>query len=380
MDSQRMENVIETKKKPFYEHLFEPDMAIWLYIFLWLFLGIFAISGYDPYANAERITPEALNSIKAPWVYNIVIPVVAIVYLIYFIRSSAKKKTLSWWLLFGLSSLSIVWGETIGDWGVNITWNPVFPSYNGLPFETFPWHTQDIPFWMPFSYLVFWSAHAFVMFKACNWVKKKTGWAMWKVLLIAALPVEYLVDFATEGLATFMGWWQYEPPVGPYLSWSFIGGLGNMPLLVPIIYPQILFPTIMAFLGQEGEEKKNIYQPGKIERIFRLERLLPDDHPGSPNYVGDINAEPTRFAWKYELARIAAWFSTFGWLYIFTMLFFTTIGRYIFSSNNPICPYPTLPEGASLTPCIIYTVAVLVGSAIFMIVRKSVLSKKQKSS
>src|SRR3954449_10050216 len=43
---------------------------------------------------------------------------------------------------------------------------------------------------------------------------------MLKSMIVLAIPVNYVWDFVVEGRATAMGWWTYDPGIGPVLEWS----------------------------------------------------------------------------------------------------------------------------------------------------------------
>ena len=160
-----------------------------------------------------------------------------------------------------------------------------------------------------------------------------------KALIIFSLPVSYGWDLFVEGVATYMGWWEYDPPLGPYISWTAIGGLGNMPLLVPIVFWMFFWPNFIAFYAGDPAYP---YRVGRIEKSFNLQRLLPATHPAHPDYDGD--GAPTRFAWGYEFARLWAWILTFWVTFTVTQLVPMIATRYIFGHDESIySPWPTWP-------------------------------------
>jgi len=281
----------------------------------------------DPYSGLSSIKyPDAVMHPMALVVLNYIMPTVSLLVIALYIRNSIKNRTFTWWFLFYFAAFGCFWAETIGDWGINLTYSPAFFHYV-LPF-TYPWHVEANPAWMPFGYGFFWGIHAFVLLWLTKWIMRKTQWSFTKSVFIFALPFGYLWDFAFEGLATYCGWWTYTPALGPYIHWPLIGGLGNFPLLFPAFFPMFIFPTFITFFV--GEPLKTPYSPGRIERLFNLTKLLPNTHPGSPNYTGVPDARPSSFAWRYELTRLLAWWLVFFVSFMTLMIVPANILRYVY--------------------------------------------------
>lgn len=322
---------------------FSPNIGIWLFVFFLLMFGTFAATGLDPYNNttANFIPPASLQVQKLHWVFNYFIPGLGAIMAISFLVISIKKRTFTWWFLFSIAAMCMFPLESMADWGANLTYNPAFPHFN-FPFA-FPWHVAHNPYFLIGAYIQYWGMHAYLAGRGANWLSRKTNWPVWVSAIVLGIPTGYIWNIMNEGVATYMGWWQYQPAIGPSISWAKFGGLGNFPLTIPVIIA-CLWPTFMSvFVDNSGQ---TTYQLGRIEKLFNLGRLLPDNHPSSPNYKGDPNAKPTKFAWKFEIAKLVSWIGIFLWTYFFLMDVPCVLAKYFTQKDSPIWhPWPTLVEG-----------------------------------
>src|SRR3546814_11435110 len=78
---------------------------------------------------------------------------------------------------------------------------------------------------MPFAYAVYWGIHAIVILWLGQLLQRRYGWSMLRAILVLAIPVNYSWDFLVEGVATYMGWWKYDPGIRPRLRWSTAGNI-----------------------------------------------------------------------------------------------------------------------------------------------------------
>ena len=75
------------------------------------------------------------------------------------------------------------------------------------------------------------------------------------------MPLSFVWDFFVEGSAAYLGWWTYDPPVGPYVAM----GRGNVPLLWPMIL-MFIWPNLIAWLAHTDP----VLGSNRIERAFGL--------------------------------------------------------------------------------------------------------------
>ena len=304
-----------------------------------LFLaGMFALSltGLDPYHDNPILYPALVEAPAYVWFFNIAVPLMSTLAFVLMTVECYRRKTLTWWWLFFVAASASFWGESVGDWTFYLTYSPAFWHYEFI--FPFPWHVGDNPYFMPFAYGWYWGLHAYAVVKLTYWWSERSGWSELKSLLLFSIPLGYAWDLLVEGTATYFGWWEYDPPLGPYFSWEFLGGVGHMPLLVPILFPMVGWPNFIAYFAGDPDKRFSL---GAIERCFNLQRLLPDSHPASPAYSGpqDVIAAP-KFAWRYELHRVLAWVLTF-WLTFTVMLLIPLIlARYLFGHDSIYAPWP----------------------------------------
>lgn len=180
---------------------------------------------------------------------------------------------------------------------------------------------------MPFAYAVYWGIHAIVVLWLSQLVAKRFGFSMLKSMLVLAIPVNYAWDFLVEGVATAMGWWTYDPGMGPVLEWSNGGRI----TLVWTIGLMCVWPNLIAYWAG----KPPIRGLNHFERFFRLERftrpkpfgalpspVIPAGAGASPatailkmtkqqEFDAHLNYDVIIPRWKFELRRLLAWAISF---------------------------------------------------------------------
>ena len=161
---------------------------------------------------------------------------------------------------------------------------------------------------------------------------KKFDWSMLKAILVLAIPVNYAWDFFVEGIAAKMGWWTYDPGMGPVLRFAN----GGQITLLWTIGLMCFWPNLIAYWAG----KPPVRGLNHFERFFRLERftrpkptpahtapghaalsehqtatatLAPAAarHSKQQEYDDLLNYEVTIPRWKFELARFGSWFLVF---------------------------------------------------------------------
>src|SRR3546814_91602 len=167
--------------------------------------------------------PPALEDPSAVWVFDWLIPIAGTIIIVLAIADTVRRRRLTWGFLFLVSSLGVYWMETMGDWGQHLVYSPAFAEHHLL--DWLPWKTPNDPAFMPFAYAVYWGIHAIVILWLGQLLQRRYGWSMLRAILVLAIPVNYAWDFLVEGVATYMGWWTYDPGIGPSLRWSTGGNI-----------------------------------------------------------------------------------------------------------------------------------------------------------
>jgi len=280
-------------------------------------------------ASAEPPVPPALQDPSGVWFFNWVIPIVGGLIIVAAVADSVRRRRLTWGFLFLFSSLGVYWMETVGDWGQHLVYSPAFTEHHLL--DWLPLKTPNDPLFMPFAYAVYWAVHALVVLWLGQWLRKVTGWSMLTAVIVLAVPVNYGWDFLVEGVATAMGWWTYDPGVGPSVTW----GNGGTLTLLWTIGLMSFWPNLIAYWAG----KPPVHHLNHFERFFRLERFTVPKVPGVPAGAGALPAagrgstalatvprvvstkqaaydahlayEVVGPRWKFELARLAAWVVVF---------------------------------------------------------------------
>ena len=353
---------------------FLPSAGIWVTVLFILMLIGLHLTHYDPFnALGGEMGPERpISTIGARgiWFWNNVVPPITLCVVGYFVYKSVKTKTVTWWLLFAIGAASMFPFESFCDWGGMLTWSPEFPNYGSQTIISFPWHVNELPTYTIWAYAAYWGFHAFLLAKGIHYLMEKKGWSKLKAILVLAVPTGYILNLCVEGFSTYMGWWQYEPIIGPYIDWSHVSPdhVGTYPLFDPVVIA-IIWPTTIAILTDSVGESK--YELHKIDKFFHLETLLPVTHPSHPDYTGDPEASPEKFAWKFEITRVFIWIGIFVWTYCLCMWGPLMIIRYIAGIDSVYAPLPTLAEGKSLAAGFVFLACTLIlAIALYFIEKK----------
>lgn len=282
-----------------------------------------------------ELAPPATLAPSGVWFFNWVIPIVGGLFIVLVIADVIRRRRLTWGFLFLFNSMAIYWGESMGDWGQMLYYSPTFARHHLL--EWLPLKTPNDPLFMPFAYSLYWGVHAILVLWLSQWVASRTGWSMLKSMLVLAIPVNYVWDFIVEGTATAMGWWTYDPGLGPVLEWPSGGRI----TLLWTIGLMCTWPNLIAYWAG----KPPIRGLNHLERFCGLQRFTVPKTAPSPAVGGDnatavtgvavaarpvvktkqqefddyLNYDVTIARWKFELLRLGAWFICFQ-ISIFVLL------------------------------------------------------------
>lgn len=302
-------------------------------------------------------SPAALLHPSGTWFFNWVIPIAGSVVIVLAIADSVRRRRLTWGLLILLNSMLVYWMETMGDWGQELIYSPTFVRHHAL--EWLPVKTPNNPLFMPFAYAVYWTVHAVVVLWLGQLLARRLGWSTLKAIVVLAIPVNFAWDFFVEGIAAAMGWWTYDPGMGPVLT--FAGG-GQITLLWTIGL-MCFWPNLIAYwAGKPPARGLNHF-----ERFFRLERFtkpkqpvpkgrltmhtvskgagaiataLPETERRSrqQEYDDVLNYEVTVPRWKFELARFGAWFAVFQISFFVLLIVPLVVMRVITGNDSAYVP------------------------------------------
>ncbi|MCW2831294.1 MAG: hypothetical protein JWP31_1986 [Aeromicrobium sp.] len=271
---------------------------------------------------AEIPAPPSTLDPSGAWFFNWVIPILGSVFIVLAVADSARRRRLTWGFLFLFNSICVYWMETVGDWGQMLYYSPAFAEHHLL--DWLPIKTDNDPVFMPFAYAVYWGIHAFIVLWLSQYLASRFNLSMLKAMLILAIPVNYVWDFVVEGVASAMGWWTYDPGIGPVLEWSNGGRI----TLLWTIGIMCTWPNLIAYWAG----KPPVRGLNHLERFLRLERFTRpkieavDVAPGSGStltaerttalpkqqqFDAHLNYEVTIPRWKFELWRLLAWFIGF---------------------------------------------------------------------
>jgi hypothetical protein len=299
-------------------------------------------------------TPPALVDPSGTWFFNWVIPIAGSVVIALAIIDSVRRRRATWGLLFLLNSMLVYWMETIGDWGQELVYSPTFVRHHALDWLSLK--TPNDPLFMPFAYAVYWTVHAVVVLWLGQLLARRFGWSMLKAIVVLAIPVNYAWDFFVEGLAAAMGWWTYDPGMGPVLTFAN----GGQITLLWTIGLMCFWPNLIAYWAG----KPPVRGLNHFERFFGLERFTrPRRSPFEPNWANDslsagatAAATTTRNAkrrtkqqeyddlldyevsiprWRFELARFGAWFAIFQ-ISFFLLLVVPLVVMRVITGNDSV--------------------------------------------
>ena len=272
--------------------------------------------------HAAAPTPPGLVDPSYTWVFDWAFPILGTVIIALAILDTVRRRRFTWAFLFLINSLLVYWMETVGDWGQHLIYSPAFAQHHLLAW--LPLKTPNDPLFMPFSYAIYWTVHAAALLYLGQLLMKRFNWSMLKAVLVLAIPVNYVWDMLFEGIAAAMGWWTYDPGIGPVLAFE---GKGQVTLLWTVGL-MCVWPNLIAYWAG----KPPIHGLNHVERFFGLQRFsrpkpigeLPTlaVPPGSTLVASKVNTKQQEFdarlnyevvipRWKFELARLGAWFVVF---------------------------------------------------------------------
>lgn len=302
---------------------------------------------------AEGLIPRVTANPTGVWFFNWVIPIVGSVFIVLAVADVVRRRRLTWGFLFLFNSIAVYWMETIGDWGQMLFYSPAFAQHHLL--DWLPLKTPNDPIFMPFVYAMYWGVHALLVLWLSQWVSSRTGWSMLKSIIVLAIPVNYLWDFTVEGPATALGWFTYDPGIGPVLEWDS-GGRITLLWTVGIM---CTWPNLIAYWAG----KPPIRGLNHLERFCRLDRFTvpkkfrsvsaPRDGAGAGSlavaakpatqtkqqeFDDYLNYEVTIARWRFELMRLSAWFIGFQLSFFFLLVLPLIVLRAVTGADSPYVP------------------------------------------
>jgi hypothetical protein len=307
---------------------------------------------------AQDLVPPATADPAGVWFFNWVIPIAGSVFIVLAVADVIRRRRLTWGFLFLFNSMAVYWMETIGDWGQMLFYSPAFAQHHML--DWLPLKTPNDPLFMPFAYAVYWGVHALLVLWLSQWLSSRMGWSMLKSMLVLAIPVNYVWDFFVEGLATAMGWWTYNPGIGPVLEWDSGGRI----TLLWTIGLMCTWPNLIAYWAG----KPPIRGLNHLERFVGLQRFtrpkVPADQlvsatTGTDGGVGIavgatgarktartktqefddyLNYEVTIPRWRFELMRLGAWFLGFQVTFFVFLVLPLVALRTVLGADSPYVP------------------------------------------
>lgn len=302
------------------------------------------------YFAAEELVPPATMDPGGVWVFNWLIPIVGSIFIVLAILDVTRRRRLTWGFLFLFNSIAVYWMETVGDWGQQLFYSAAFAEHHLL--DWLPLKTPNDPLFMPFAYAVYWGVHALLVLYLSQLLSSKTGWSMLKSMVVLAIPVNYVWDFIVEGAATAMGWWTYDPGIGPVLEWSNGGRI----TLLWTIGLMCVWPNLIAYWAG----KPPIRGLNHFERFCRLDRFTrPKSAPvavaGANLVAGGVatktlpmtkqqefdahlNYEVTIARWKFEFMRLGAWFLGFQVSFFVFLVIPLVLMRMLTGNDSPYIP------------------------------------------
>jgi hypothetical protein len=177
---------------------------------------------------------------------------------------------------------------------------------------------------------------------------------MLKSMIVLAIPVNYVWDFVVEGTATAMGWWTYDPGIGPVLEWDSGGRI----TLLWTIGIMCTWPNLIAYWAG----KPPIRGLNHLERFCGLDRFTRPKVPvremasvtgpggtaamatqpalltKAQEFDDFLNYEVTIPRWKFELMRLGAWFVGFQVTFAAFLVGPLLILRAVLGADSPYVP------------------------------------------
>jgi hypothetical protein len=300
---------------------------------------------------SEELVPAVTADPVGVWFFNWVIPIAGSIFIVLVIADVVRRRRLTWGFLFLFNSMAVYWMETVGDWGQQLFYSPAFAQHHLL--DWLPIKTPNDPLFMPFAYAVYWGVHALLVLWLSQWLSSRMGWSMLKSMLVLAIPVNYVWDFFVEGFATALGWWTYDPGIGPVLEWDSGGRI----TLLWTIGLMCTWPNLIAYWAG----KPPIRGLNHLERFCGLERFTtPKKAVRQASSVGASGtlAVATKFErrtktqefddhltydvtiprWRFELMRLGAWFVGFQVTFFLFLVGPLMVLRMVLGADSPYVP------------------------------------------
>ena len=299
-------------------------------------------------AAAAPPAPPGLAHPPAVYIYNVIIPVVGSLIILAVALDSLRARRLTWAFLFVICSALTWWMETLGDWGQELVYSPALSHYH---VAWLPWSTPNDPYFMPFTYAVYWTVHAWVVLTVAGKLAHWKHWSLLKAVVILSVPVGVVWDLSVETTSAYFGWWTYNPGFGPEIIFAH----GRQPLLWPLIL-LCIWPNFVAYMSG----KPNGRGLNTLERAFGLGRMVrpleelsapvpaliggaldgsdgPGPVPTTSGFraAGALDYEVIGTRWRFELARFGAWMATFQ-LSFFFMLVVPLVSLRLATGHNSI--------------------------------------------
>jgi hypothetical protein len=267
--------------------------------------------------------PAGLLHPPAVWIYNVAIPIAGGLVIAAVTVDSLRRRRLTWPFLFVVCSALTWWMETIGDWGQELIYSPRLDHYH---VSWLPFSTPNDPYFMPFTYAVYWTVHAWVVLKLAGKLAERLDMSLLRAVIILSIPVGVIWDLSVETLSAYFGWWTYDPGFGPVIEFA----RGRQPLLWPLIL-LCIWPNFIAYMA--GKPKNAGLNP--IERRFHLERFV--RQPTSSLHGTSIQSgyEVIGPRWKFEVARFGAWMATFQ-ISFFVILVIPLVSLRLLTGHNSV--------------------------------------------
>jgi hypothetical protein len=275
--------------------------------------------------------PQGIIDPTAPWIFDIVTPALAAVLLIIIFYHCARDRTLTWSFLIAIASATTWWLETFGDWAQHLLYSPVLHHY------TLDWWyaAPHNPVLMPVTYALYWWAHAWAILRLAELVLRKwPALTLGQGILILSLPVTFLWNLVIEGAATYLGWWTYDPPIGPAIAWE----RGTFwPLTWPVCL-MIGWINLIAWMVGLPEEQDRL---NRLDRFMGLHRLLArvawlKTGVEQPEAVHN----PALGNWKFQIVRLLSWIVFFNITFALTLNLPLFLMRMIPAFHSYYLPMP----------------------------------------
>lgn len=291
-------------------------------------------------SNFPHPVPDALLQPSSLWFFDVVIPLFGTAAILWALGDSIRCRRLTWSFLFLTNSMIVYWMETVGDWGQHLIYSPRFASHHLL--DWLPLKTPYDPVFMPFSYAAYWTIHAFLLLACAQQLVRRYNWSMLKAVIVLAIPLNVTWDLFVEGMATALGWWTYDPGIGPVLEWPN----GARITLLWTVGLMCTWPNVIAYWGG----KPPVPGLNHIERMCRLERFTTAKQPTKPapkasareRYDAALNYSVTIARWKFESLRMAAWVVVFNVSFFMMLVLPLVLMRIITDHQSPWIP-PAIP-------------------------------------